>query len=96
MTPAPGHLSVEVESCTRDRDKRPFVSFRLGNEGILLEPNEARQLALVMIDMASRAEYESAVVRVELAEPDGTDVSATRKIIGILEAVKRIQREGVN
>lgn len=61
-------VPLELQTATRARDGRPFVSLSLGSEQILMDPAEARSLGNMFIDYAGLAETEAATIRVMTAE----------------------------
>ncbi len=57
-------IPLELQTATRARDGKPFVSLSLGVETILMDPGEARTLGNMFIDYAGLAETEAAMIRV--------------------------------
>lgn len=59
-----GTTNVEVAAVTRNLDKRPFVRLTMGIHSIVMELDEARSFALLILTAATSAETEAALVRV--------------------------------
>jgi hypothetical protein len=57
-------VPVEIQTATRERDGRPFVRFTLAGNAILMDLDEARSLAALILEFAAIAEQEAALVRV--------------------------------
>lgn len=90
-------IDLEVQTATREPDGRPFVRLVLGREAVLLEPTEARQVALMIADMAGIAETEAAILRTLQELQIGADPQMF--ITTLVEERGRVRREaatGVN
>jgi hypothetical protein len=53
---------ISVSSVVSQRDYRPFVQFRWGEQGCQLTPSEARQHAYGILDAANAAESDAMMV----------------------------------
>lgn len=56
-------IPIELQTAVRDRDGTPFVHFTLGAEAIMMDLDEARSLAALLLEFAAIAEQESVLVR---------------------------------
>ena len=87
--------TINISSVVSQRDFRPFVQLRWGDQGCQLTPDEARQHAYSILNAANAAETDAIMVlflREKVGLKDGVNIAAIlndfRELRGKVERLK--------